>query len=136
MGTENESDSEHGRGTDTGRIDLQLNEENAGVLETELPAFLDEKQIMAVIANKADNLHYKKQQIELFFSVHSNGQERADYLKSAYPDRQTEITADGVQLGFQPPGKWHAHVGRFLPFQNERICFFLGHCGPVDCPVD
>ena len=102
MGTENESDSEHSRGTDTGRIDLQLNEENAGVLETELPAFLDEKQIMAVIANKDDNLHYKKQQIELFFSVHSNGQERADYLKSAYPDRQTEITADGVRLGFQP----------------------------------
>lgn len=43
---------------------------------TELPAFLDEKQIMAIIANKDDDLKYKKQQIELFFSVHSDTQER------------------------------------------------------------
>ena len=32
---------------------------------TQLPAFLDEKQIMAIIANKDDDLKYKKQQIEL-----------------------------------------------------------------------
>ena len=46
---------------------------------------------MAVIANKDDNLKYKKQQIELFFSVHTDQRERADYLKSAYQDRYTEI---------------------------------------------
>ena len=45
--------------------------------------FLDEKQIMAIIANKDDDLKYKKNQIELFFSVHSDVQERAEYLKSA-----------------------------------------------------
>ena len=69
---------------------------------TELPAFLDEKQIMAIIANKDDDLKYKKQQIELFFSVHSDTQERADYLKSAYQDRYTEIMADGQRLGYKP----------------------------------
>ena len=45
---------------------------------------------MAVIANKDDSLKYKKQQIELFFSVHPDTQERADYLKTAYQDRYTD----------------------------------------------
>ena len=57
---------------------------------------------MAIIANKDDDLKYKKQQIELFFSVHSDTQERADYLKSAYQDRYTEIMADGQRLGYKP----------------------------------
>ena len=68
---------------------------------TQLPALLDEKQIMAIIANKDDDLKYKKNQIELFFSVHSDVQERADYLKSAYQDRYTEIIADGQRLGYK-----------------------------------
>ncbi len=57
---------------------------------------------MAVIANKDDDLKYKKQQIELFFSVHTDQQERAEYLKSAYQDRYTEIIADGQRLGYKP----------------------------------
>ena len=63
---------------------------------------MDEKQIMAIIANKDDDLKYKKNQTELFFSVHSDVQERADYLKSAYQDRYTEIIADGQRLGYKP----------------------------------
>ena len=57
---------------------------------------------MAVIANKDDDLKYKRQQIELFFSVHTDQRERADYLKSAYQDRYTEIIADGQRLGYKP----------------------------------
>nr|WP_242868497.1 LPD11 domain-containing protein [Fournierella massiliensis] len=57
---------------------------------------------MAIIANKDDELKYKKQQIELFFSVHSDVQERAEYLRSAYQDRYTEIIADGQRLGYKP----------------------------------
>ena len=57
---------------------------------------------MAVIANKDDDLKYKKQQIELFFSVHTDQRERAEYLKSAYQDRYTEIIADGQRLGCKP----------------------------------
>ena len=57
---------------------------------------------MAIIANKDDGLKYKKQQIELFFSVHPDTQERADYLKTAYQDRYTEIMADGQRLGYKP----------------------------------
>ncbi len=57
---------------------------------------------MAIIANKDDDLKYKKNQIELFFSVHSDVQERAEYLKSAYQDRYTEIITDGQRLGYKP----------------------------------
>lgn len=103
MGAEDEQHPERGGGNGAGGTDLQLKdepEESAG--GEQLPALLDEKQIMAVIANKDDDLKYKKQQIELFFSVHPDEQERAEYLKSAYQDRFTEIIADGQRLGYKP----------------------------------
>ena len=103
MGGADEQHPERGGGNGAGGADLQLKdepEESAG--GDELPALLDEKQIMAVIANKDDDLKYKKQQIELFFSVHPDEQERAEYLKSAYQDRFTEIIADGQHLGYKP----------------------------------
>ena len=106
MGGSDEQPAERGGGNGAGRTDLQLTtqepepEESAG--GERLPALLDEKQIMAIIANKDDDLKYKKNQIELFFSVHSDVQERAEYLKSAYQDRYTEIIADGQRLGYKP----------------------------------
>ena len=103
MGGADEQHPERGGGNSAGGADLQLKdepEESAG--GEQLPALLDEKQIMAVIANKDDDLKYKKQQIELFFSVHPDEQERAEYLKSAYQDRFTEIIADGQRLGYRP----------------------------------
>ena len=103
MGADDEQHPERGGGNSAGGADLQLKdepEESAG--GEQLPALLDEKQIMAVIANKDDDLKYKKQQIELFFSVHPDEQERTEYLKSAYQDRFTEIIADGQRLGYRP----------------------------------
>ena len=103
MGANDEQPAQRSGGNGAGRTDLQLidePEESAG--GEQLPALLDEKQIMAVIANKDDDLKYKKQQIELFFSVHPDEQERAEYLKSAYQDRFTEIIADGQRLGYRP----------------------------------
>ena len=110
VGGADEQPSERSGGDRTERADLQLISEpeqpsplNAEEADSpELPAFLDERQIMAVIANKDDSLKYKKQQIELFFSVHPDTQERADYLKTAYQDRYTEIMADGQRLGYKP----------------------------------
>lgn len=101
VGTAHEQSSERSGGSDPHGADLQLTDTEQADSQ-ELPAFLDEKQIMAVIANKDDDLKYKKQQIELFFSVHTNQQERAEYLKSAYQDRYTEIIADGQRLGYKP----------------------------------
>ena len=101
MGATHEQPSERSGGNDPHGADLQLSDTEQADSQ-ELPAFLDEAQIMAVIANKDDNLKYKKQQIELFFSVHTDQRERADYLKSAYQDRYTEIIADGQRLGYKP----------------------------------
>ena len=103
VGADDEQPAERGGGNGAGGADLQLKdepEESAG--GEQLPALLDEKQIMAIIANKDDDLKYKKNQIELFFSVHSDVQERAEYLRSAYQDRYTEIIADGQRLGYKP----------------------------------
>ena len=103
VGADDEQPAECGGGNGAGGADLQLidePEESAG--GEQLPALLDEKQIMAIIANKDDDLKYKKNQIELFFSVHSDVQERAEYLRSAYQDRYTEIIADGQRLGYKP----------------------------------
>ena len=101
VGAAHEQPSERSGGNDPHGADLQLSDTEQADSQ-ELPAFLDEKQIMAVIANKDDDLKYKKQQIELFFSVHTDQRERADYLKSAYQDRYTEIIADGQRLGYKP----------------------------------
>ncbi|ANU54976.1 N-6 DNA methylase [Acutalibacter muris] len=57
---------------------------------------------MALVSNKYDDLRYKKRQIELFFSVHTDMTERAEYLKSAYQERYTEILVDGIRLGHKP----------------------------------
>ena len=89
-------DEQHpaGRGGDrAGGADLQLNEEssdeNAG--GGGLPAFLDDGLINAILSNPDDDLKYKKAQIEMYFAAHPDTAERAEYLKSAYPDRFTEL---------------------------------------------
>ena len=84
------------------RADLQLTEQAPEADGAELPAFLDDKLIMAIISNKDDDLKYKKQQIELYFSIHPEESDRAEYLRSAYQDRYTEILVDGVRVGYQP----------------------------------
>lgn len=62
---------------------------------------MDEKLIMAIVSNPDDDLKYKKHQIELYFSVHPDEDERAEYLKSAYPDRYTELIVDGQRVGYK-----------------------------------
>ena len=81
---------------------VQLTEQEPEANSAELPAFLDDKLIMAIISNKDDGLKYKKQQIELYFSIHPEEADRAVYLKSAYQDRYTEILVDGVRVGYKP----------------------------------
>ena len=84
---------------DSDGTDLQLNDEPE---EAELPAFTDDRLIMVIIANKDDDLKFKKQQIELFFTVHPELEERVAYIKSAYQDRYTEVIVDGIRVGYKP----------------------------------
>ena len=107
MGGADERSEERRRGNSADGADLQLNTEpkeadSAEETSSELPAFLDEKKIFAIIENRNDDLIYKKAQIELFFRSHPDEAERAEYLRSAYQDRFTEILADGARLGYRP----------------------------------
>lgn len=103
MGGTDEQHPALGGGIDTERTDLQLNTESPEeAYSDELPAFLNDTLIMGVIANKNDDLKFKKQQIALFFSIHPDESERAEYLRSAYPDRYTEILVGAKRVGFKP----------------------------------
>ena len=107
MGGADEQPEKRRRGDGAGGADLQLNTEpeeadSAEEATSELPAFLDEKKIFAIIENRNDDLIYKKAQIELFFDTHPDEDDRAKYIRSAYQNRWTEIIADGVRLGYHP----------------------------------
>ena len=107
MGGADEQPEKRRRGDGAGGADLQLNTEpeeadSAEETSSELPAFLDEKKIFAIIENRNDDLIYKKAQIELFFDTHPDEDDRAKYIRSAYQNRWTEILADGVRLGYHP----------------------------------
>ena len=97
VGGPDEQYSAVGGGDGSERADLQLANQ-----DSDLPPLLDEKLIMALVSNKYDDLRYKKRQIELFFSVHPDMTERAEYLKSPYQERYTEILVDGIRLGHKP----------------------------------
>lgn len=107
MGGADERSEERRRGNSADGADLQLNTEpkevdSAEETSSELPAFLDEKKIFAIIENRNDDLIYKKAQIELFFDTHPDEDDRAKYIRSAYQNRWTEIIADGLRLGYHP----------------------------------
>ena len=69
-----------------------------------LPAFLNERLINAILSNPEDDLIYKKQQIEMYFAAHPDVTERAEYLKSAYQDRYTELLVGSsrTRVGYKP----------------------------------
>ena len=107
MGGADEQPEKRRRGNSADGADLQLNTEpkeadSAEETSSELPAFLDEKKIFAIIENRNDDLIYKKAQIELFFDTHPDEDDRAKYIRSAYQNRWTEIIADGLRLGYHP----------------------------------
>ena len=114
-----------GGGDHSDGADLPLTEELDKIQEAdsaELPAFLNDKLIMAVISNKDDDLKYKKQQIELYFSIHPEESDRAEYLKSAYQDRYTELLVDGVRIGYKPqPDGLLMWEGAYLSRTSESV---------------
>ena len=120
------SDEQHpsvSGGNSAERTDLRLIEEptgNAG--GDELPAFFDDKLITAIISNPRDELKYTKQQIEMYFAVHPDLMERAEYLESAYPDRYTELLVGDTRVGYKPEANgllmWE---GSYLSRTSESV---------------
>jgi len=102
MGAADEQHPADSGGNGTDGADLQLSDENAG--GSELPAFLNERLINAILSNPEDDLIYKKQQIEMYFAAHPDVTERAEYLKSAYQDRYTELLVGSsrTRVGYKP----------------------------------
>ena len=90
------ADEQHpvsGGGADSGGVGVQL--------EPELPPLLEERFITAIIENRDDDLKSPKQEIQSFFREHPEQNKRADYLKSVYPDRYTELIVDGTRIGYK-----------------------------------
>lgn len=119
MGDADEQHKKHGGGDSSSGTHIQLIEE-AG--SSELPALLDEKLILAICANPDNDLKFTRTQIELYFSVHIDEKERAEYIKNAYPDRYTEMIVDGLRVGYKPQGNgllmWE---GAYLSRTKESV---------------
>ncbi|MGF6990524.1 N12 class adenine-specific DNA methylase [Lachnospiraceae bacterium PM6-15] len=120
-GTDEQLPSLSGGDSTTG-TDLQLDSDVKQAGGQELPAFLNEEYIDAIVSNKKDDLKYKKEQIELFFSIHPGQRERAEYLKLAYQDCYTEILVDGNRIGYKPEADGiHMWEGAFLSRTKESL---------------
>ena len=55
---------------------------------------------MAILENRDDDLKSPKKEIQNFFREHYDQIERANYLKSVYPDRYTELIVDNTRIGY------------------------------------
>ena len=80
-------------GADSAGTDLRI--------DSELPPLLEERFITAVLENRDDDLKTPKKEIQNFFREHYDQIERANYLKSVYPDRYTELIVDNTRIGYK-----------------------------------
>lgn len=79
--------------------DLQINSFETGG-ENELPAFLNEKLMEAIILDEGGR-SVKRQKIFEYFQSHKDYAERCEFLKNAYTDTYVEIFADGERVGYK-----------------------------------
>lgn len=86
------------RGTDSDRTDLRIDSLPPVV---ELPPLLDDQYISAILENRDDDLKSTKKEIQNFFCENYDQNKRAEYLKSVYPDRYTELIVDGTRIGYK-----------------------------------
>lgn len=85
---------------------------------------MNERLINAILSNPEDDLIYKKQQIEMYFAAHPDVTERAEYMKSAYQDRYTELLVGSgrTRVGYKPQEDgllmWE---GAYLSHSSESV---------------
>lgn len=68
----------------------------------ELPPFLDETLILGIIHNKDDELLQDKAAITEFFKNNSNEERRAEFIKTIYPVKYTELDINNQTVGYYP----------------------------------
>ena len=104
------------RGSDAERPDLQLNstDENAG--SAELPAFLDEHLIEAILLDDGGRKH-TRQEIFAYFQANRDITTRTAFLKNSYNDIWVEVLAgtDKVRVGY------HAQQDGLLMWEGSYL---------------
>ena len=121
-GADEQPEAQRG-GNGAERPDLQLNstDENAG--RTELPAFLDEHLIEAILLDDGGRKH-TRQEIFAYFQANRDITARTEFLKNSYNDIWVEVLAgaDKVRVGYHAQQNgllmWE---GSFLSRTSESI---------------
>ena len=62
---------------------------------------MEERFITSILENRNDDLKSPEKEIQNFFREHYGQSERAEYLKSVYPDRYTELIVDDTRIGYK-----------------------------------
>ena len=114
-GADEQSEAQRG-GNGAERPDLQLNDtdENAG--STELPAFLDEHLIEAILLDDGGRKH-TRQEIFAYFQANRDMTSRTEFLKNSYNDIWVEVLAgtDKVRVGY------HAQQDGLLMWEGSYL---------------
>ena len=114
-GADEQPEAQRG-GNGAERPDLQLNDtdENAG--STELPAFLDEHLIEAILLDDGGRKH-TRQEIFAFFQTNRDIATRTEFLKNSYNDIWVEVLAgaDKVRVGY------HAEKDGLLMWEGSYL---------------
>ena len=96
---------------DLGERDEQSQEPRAGnsddgsdlsEISDELPPLIDEELILGILANRDDDLVQDKEAIVGFFKANTDSERRAEFLKSIYPIRYTELDINNQRVGYSP----------------------------------
>ena len=114
-GADEQPEAQRG-GNGAERPDLQLNstDENAG--RTELPAFLDEHLIEAILLDDGGRKH-TRQEIFAYFQANRDITARTEFLKNSYNDIWVEVLAgaDKVRVGY------HAQQNGLLMWEGSYL---------------
>ena len=114
-GADEQPEAQRG-GSGAERPDLQLNstDENAG--SAELPAFLDEHLIEAILLDDGGRKH-TRQEIFAYFQANRDIATRTEFLKSSYNDIWVEVLAgaDKVRVGY------HAEKDGLLMWEGSYL---------------
>ena len=114
-GADEQPEAQRG-GNGAERSDLQLNDTNENAGSTELPAFLDEHLIEAILLDDGGRKH-TRQEIFAYFQDTRDITTRTEFLKSSYNDIWVEVLAgaDKVRVGY------HAEKDGLLMWEGSYL---------------
>ena len=114
-GADEQPEAQRG-GTGAQRPDLQLTQEAENAGSAELPAFLDEHLIEAILLDDGGRKH-TRQEIFVFFQTNRDIATRTEFLKNSYNDIWVEVLAgaDKVRVGY------HAEKDGLLMWEGSYL---------------